>query len=453
MDEHPFKEQLAKKGSYQEPDLSVLTPAAKPQSQPKNPFHGSIRRNQLKMGVLIVGVLALLFGGGIFYFIHTNQGQIIVEVDPKDTITISLNGRQVSGSKDSKGTHLSVYAGQYRLKVEKSDYLPFVQDILLNKGQTVTVRPGFAFQPKENKDETTSIDYVRPSKDQKSLFYLGNGRRTIYRMDISNRLQIPLTDRPLSGVKDIQWSGDPDVAIIPQATGTYLQEIPKYDFERQASIKVGGSEIISPIWDPNDPNRLAFGYTPASGERSMVFTDKTFSQLDRKIPDLGPINNPKLSWSPDSSFVILLSRSSNLNTNNIWVYTTADGSLKQLTQTGSILDAGFSPDSSHILYETQANASTNTSTLNVMNVDGSGQKSLNIHGKVAQAAWKDATSFFFPEQSTNALVLYGLDGSRKDMSFSLRDFPSVQGMFYFSASKTLIFYTSQTIYTVNLAIN
>jgi hypothetical protein len=250
-------------------------------------------------------------------------------------------------------------------------------------------------------------------------------------------------------VSDVQWSSQPDVALITQNDGVYLREIPTFDYQNQTLVKLGGPEIVSPIWDPLDPERMAFAYYPASGEKSLVFTGKHLSPLDRKA-DLSALTNPKLTWSADDAYILLLNRSSDLTQNNLWVYTTADGSLKQITTGGKITDASFSPDSDIILYESTATSAT--ASLSLIKPDGSSNKTLNIAGKVARAAWKDNSSFFLPNDDDNSLTLYGTDGTKQRAVFAFPTALKIKGMFYFKASKSLIFYTDDSIYTVGLEL-
>jgi dipeptidyl aminopeptidase/acylaminoacyl peptidase len=273
-------------------------------------------------------------------------------------------------------------------------------------------------------------------------------------METANKVQIPLTTQPLSNVKDIQWSADTDLALIVQTDGVYLHEIPKFNFATQTIVKIGGTEVNSPVWDPTNPDRLAFIYTPASGEKSLAFSDRRIQTIDRKNIDIDAIPNPRLVWSPDARYLLLIGRATNSSQNDLWVYATADGSLRKVTENGGVLDASFSPSGGIILYETYSADPGNPlgSSLNVVRVNGTDRQPLNLAGKVSQAAWKDDSSFFLPEPKQNALILNGLDGSQQALAFSFPDAGAVQGMFYFAQDQTLIFYTSDAIYTAAVAL-
>ncbi|MEI6478478.1 MAG: hypothetical protein WCO52_05840 [bacterium] len=412
-----------------------------------SPFTKDIRRKKLRSWG-ITAVIAAFILSLLGLYLYTSGRSTILILDTSKDITITLNGQKAPTKLTNKGYEITVFAGSYRLQIAKTHYLPFVQDILLGRGQSLQVRPAYAFQPTSKQSEVATVDYVRPSVDEKSVFYLGDNRKTIYRMNISSQIRVPLTTTNLHGVSDVQWSSQPDVALITEADGVYLREIPTFNFTTQTLVKLGGPEIISPIWDPLNPERLAFAYFTAGGERSLVFSDKRLTKMDRKA-DLSAIPNPKLIWSPNDAYILLVARSSDPGLENLWVYTTADGTLKQLTTGGSILDASFSPDSGIILYESQ---SAGISVLGTMKPDGSGQKQLNVAGKVAQAAWKGSSGFYLPSQNSNAITSYGIDGTSKEVVFAFPTQLSIKGMFYFGTSKTLIFYTDSSLYTVGLAL-
>ena len=416
-----------------------------------SPFAAGAKRNRR---LIIIGAIAggfLLIGALLFAVMNSRKGGIIIPEQNPSGWVIRLNNRIVKPKQQSAGLFISAYPGTYRLIITKPDFQPFVKDITVGKNQNVTVRPVFALLPKESRAGTFSIDYVRPSADQKSLFYLGD-KKFIYRMHIADRKPVQITTTPLNGVRDVQWSGNPDVALVSDSQGALLQEIPEYDFHQQQQIRLGGTEIISPVWDPNDSRRFAAAYAPSSGERSLIFSTKPFDQFNRQL-DISSLTNPKLVWAPDSNSIALINRSPDYAKNDIWLFRTVDGSLTQLTHSGNVTDASFSPSSDTLVYETVANAGSQVDpALNAIKADGSQSKALGINGRVAQAAWRDGNSFFLPDNKSNRLSVYTMDGKKQDLSFAFDAANAVQGMFYFAQSKTLIFYTKDTLYTVNLSI-
>jgi hypothetical protein len=441
--------------------MPAVPPPVEPAPPPANvppasvggsPFAGSLQKlKRQKITIAVSGAIFLILGITYFFFL-SNKGGILV-LDTSKDLTITLNDRPADIQQKPNGIYVPAYAGQYRLKISKPTYLPFTLDINLKKGENLNVLPAYTLLPRTEQQAASSVDYVRPAADQKSVFYLGDNRQTIYHADVITTVQTPLTDKPLVGVSDVQWSSDPSVALITQSNGVYLHEIPKFDFENQILLRLGGSEIISPIWDPTNTGRIAFVYEPNTGEKSLVFADKRLSKIDRKadIKDLNLVN-PKLVWSRNSSYIALISRSTDTNQNNMWVYTTANGSLTQVTTAGNVTDASFSPNETTVLYESYATDPSNplNAYLSTMGIDGGNKKPLNLPGKIARTAWKDDSSFFLPSLDRNILSVYSLSGSRQDVPFSFPNLISIQGIYYFPKTSSLIFYTDRSIYTINL---
>jgi hypothetical protein len=429
----------------------------KPAKPGGNPFTKQRRFTLLRN--ILVGTLAVaaIFGAGWWYFKVYNRSGILI-LDPGDNVTIKLNNRPVKTRKDPRGIFIQTSAGNYQLTISKPSYLPYTQNIRLGRGKIAEIRPAFTILPAaiaRGASATTSIDYVRPSRDEKTVFFLGDNRQRIYRMEIANQVQIRLTERPLQGVSDMQWSAEPDVALVTLPDGVYLHEIPYYDFVTQTLVKIGGRDVLSPVWDPTNSQRLAFGYYPASGEKSLAFADKYLQKIDRKA-DISGIPNPKIVWSPDASALLILGRSEDRSRNNIWLYTTGTGALTQLTKDGGITNATFGPNSDIILLEQVDSGSDNplASTLSYMPVDGSEIIPLRISGKVDKAAWRDSRSFYLPDSTSNTLTLNTVERKPdiKRIPFNFSDTVHIQGMFYYPSSKTLIFYTTDAIYTLNLAL-
>jgi hypothetical protein len=433
-------------------EVPVTTVAAEPApSKKENPFQRT-RRLALRRRVITIAsicLVALSILGGLIYY-ATRGGILILEAD--SNFTVLLNGHPAKLIQEKDGVFIRARPGVYRLELSRSGYEPFTADITLGSGKIVKLRPVFSVLPKTTTAANTTIDYVRPSLDGKAVFYLGNNRQTIFRLEIANQIQVPVTIDPINGISDIQWSESQDVALIHLPDGYYLQEIPIYDFTHEVRVKITQQYISSAVWDPNNGDRIAFVYNPPTGEKSLAFSDnRQISSFDRRA-DIRNLTNPKLVWAPNSNYVLLVNRSGDMSQNNVWIYKTTDGSLNQVTTSGGVLDATFAPDSGTILYETRSVDPTNPlgSSLSVISPDGTNQKDLGLVGKVARTAWKDGSSFYLPDTVQNNLTLYSLKGSTQQIPFS---FPSssIQGMYYAADTKVLLFYTTQSIYLSDLA--
>lgn len=448
---HPFADQIPT-DIPQAPE-PASSPFAKPKKSGKNPFSASKRRIIILNVVLYSVVFAGLFGAAYWYLYKYSRSGILI-IDPQESIEIRLNNKQVKTTKHEKGLFIQAQPGQYILSINKKSYSTFKQNIRLGRGKIAEIRPTFTLSPlfaNQNDSISNSIDYVRASYDEKALYFLGNNRTTLYRMEIANLSQIPLTIAPLSGVVDVQWSQEPNVALIQQDSGIYLQELPSYDLVEQNLVKIGGTDIISPVFDPNNSRRLAFAYFPNSGERSLVFSDLTIKTIERKT-ELPDMVNPRIKWSKDSKYILIFDRSNDLSKNNLWVYNTSTGNFKQYTEEGNIMDAMFNPDGSQILTQ-KFNKTTEKMDLFLIDSRAGTLKNLNITGDINKIAWKDDRYFYSPNKDENELILFDTEKkTAKTIPFTFDSNLQINGMLYYPTNQNLIFYTSSAIYTINLSI-
>ena len=412
-----------------------------------NPFAKS-RRVVAVRGIVIWSIVVLLITGGLFLFTRSQQSNILILGSSTD-VSVAINGQNVQVTKDPRGIILPIYAGKYHIQITRPDNEQFIADVTVASGTTLAIRPTFTLYPPNSGSGTGkgigSIEYVRSSPDQKELYYLGDNRSRLYRMEIATKSIVPLTELPLSGVTDVEWSTDPNVAIVVQTDGTFLQELPSYDFSTQRLVKVGGTDILSPVWDPTNSNRIAAAYFNSAGEKSLVLTDKHFATLIRKA-DLSTFTNPKLVWSPDSKYIAVINRSSNAAENNLWIYTLASGDFRAVTSSGSVLNASFSPQSNDLLYETLVGTEHQINVLQT--ATGNVLSTQVTNTTVQETAWKDDASFYTTGTTDNTLVLHTLAGGSENVSYSGSSGNVLSGIFYFAASQTLVFYTNTTVYTV-----
>lgn len=439
----PWKQQSTAEES---PSIATDSPA----SQPGNPFEQKrVRtlRRRLVIGSVLGGVAVFVVA---WLIILANRGGILI-LEPDDNFTVTLNGEPATLRKEGDGVLIRTRPGVYRLRLTRTDYDPYTTDITVKRGQVVRLRPVFSILPAQAVTQDGTVAFVRPSADGQAVYYYATSTGIIYRLELKDQVQVPITDTPLSDVKDIQWSGDQNVALVTMNDGLYLQEIPILNFENQVRVKIAGTEASSAVWDPTNSERLAFAYSPGTGERSLAIADKRIIAIEHKA-DISLIPSPKLVWSPDANYIALVGQSSDATKNDVWVYKTVDGSLTQVTTSGHVLNATFSPDSGTLVYELSTNDPANPvgSVLKTVKPDGHVATALDVPGTVANVAWKDAGHFFFPDPTHSDLITYGLDGSSQTVPFSFPN-EAVKGMSYFPASQTLIFTTQHSIYLSDLA--
>jgi hypothetical protein len=407
-----------------------------------DPFAASKRSLTIK-NVLITSLIAIVLVTGVFLYTRSRQSSLLIQA-PTSGVTVKLNGTTVAVENDKQGLKVPVIAGQYRLEIDRTNYLPFIQDVTIPVGESLTVRPVFTLMPITAEQAAGGgISFVRPVPSRNLVFYLGDGGTRLYRVDTATQTQIPISEQSISRITDVEWPSEADVAIITRPDGTYLFEPTKFDFQNQRFERVAGSEVLSPVWDPN-ADRVAAALFMPNGERSLVLSDKRFTNMERKAALTG-FTNPRLIWSPDSRYIGILNHSTDPSQNNLWIYTLADGSLSAVTSGGGIVDATFSLDERAVILQRTANQ------LAIHTLSSGEEKPVGVAGTAALVAWRDAQSFYLPEPGSNALVLHTLSGSSTRIPYTLPSTAPITGMFYFRQSESLVFYTEKAVYTVSLA--
>lgn len=407
-----------------------------------DPFAASRRSLRIR-SVLITSAVVIAVGVGIFLYTRSQQSNLIIQ-GTTQSLTVKLNGNAVAVENDKQGLRVPIIAGQYRLEIDRTNYLPFTQDVTIPVGKTLAIRPVFTLMPiTAQQSAGGGISFVRPLPDKNLVFYVGDSGTRLYRVDTSSQTQIPISEQAITKITDVEWPEQADVAMITRTDGTYLFEVPKYDFQNQRFEKVADTSILSPVWDPNNDRVAAALFLP-NGERSLILSDKRFTTLDR-MADLTGFTNPRLIWSPGSRFIGVINRSNDPTQNNLWVYTLADGSFNAVTSGGGVVDASFSPDERTVVIERTSNQ------LATHDLTSGEEENLTVSSSVALLAWRDGQSFYLPEPGTNALTLHTLNGTTSTIPYTLPSTSAVRGMFYFRQSDSLVFYTENAVYTVSLA--
>jgi hypothetical protein len=386
----------------------------------------------------------LLISGGFYLYLRSQETGILI-LDGTSQLTVSLNGRQVKTQEQARGLFVPVYAGNYRLQIEKAAYQPFITDVTTDPGTITELRPAFALVPSLKEAVGDAVDFVQPSFDEQYVYYLGDFRQRLYRYNVVSQTSTPLTRENLRGVQDVQWGSNPEVALIVQANGTYLHEVPTFDFKNQIFDRVAGPEVISPVWDPVNADRVAAAYITPGGERSLVTADKRFSKIDR-LKSLEGIPEPTVSWSPDGNFLLLRGNGPTDSLNNLWLYTMANGQLQQLTTSGSIVRAVFNPTSEKILFESAVAGGLQRSVLTLADLSTLQMSSSNAKGIMA---WRDGDRFFEPNED-GSLQLVTIGGGTTTYQVTLPDPEAITSLFYVATHKRLVFSTPSAVYSIDL---
>ncbi len=417
----------------------------KQQGVATNPFEHRHQRRRLRIGIWAGGIVLVAAVGFYLYALRQQTGILILE-QPNTALNVTINGRGVVPEIVARGYYVPLYAGTYRLEITKGGQLSFTQDVLTEPGKVIEVRPSYNLLTNlPSNARSATVDFLRPSLDQSSVYFLGDSGRRLYQYAVGSQQQIPLTDTVLSDVRNVQWNGKPSRALITTGSGLYIQEIDRYNFTTQNRRKIAGTEFASAAWDPNEADRLAAAYYPGTGEKSLVLIDSLFSNI-RRIGSLTDLPaTPHIIWSPNSAYLALLPQSTNPADQNIWLTDLATNITSQITKQGDVREVTFNVDGTALLYLVSEN---NQLVRKFSSIDGKTVKTVTGAGRLQTLAWKDASSFYEPNEDGSRIVLTNALTGAQRVAVNISNASEIQSMYYYPKTNTLIFATKTSIYSV-----
>lgn len=354
------------------------------------------------------------------FFLHV---RVSIEVNPANSIvTIDNKPMEVRNGKSSFPATL----GKHTIKVEANDYIGYKEEIVLKRGRNYskTITLTKAPTPVEIAANASNI-----AINGNEVFYQNNNDHLIYRatieQDQSGSASIKdnqaITSKPITNTDKIVWSPSKDLMLLKRGGTVNLFDFKKYDFVHQEEV-LFGNDIGDIVWSPDD-SRIAYYYAPPSGERSIIFANKTNGTKYRvtNLAEIG-INDPYLAFSPNSEWLIMIPRNRNFAENNIYLINVFTKAVQKVDDTGDQKEAVFTSDSQRIIYSTYSTDKNNSyhQTLSAMNLDGSDKKSLKLAGKASDIRyWSEPSKIFLPRTGDSSkLVLYDLNtGSVTDFYF------------------------------------
>lgn len=371
--------------------------------------------SQLQRSMYFTLVAVIL--AAVFLVWLLSRSTLAISVDPENAIiTVDNRPLQANTAGDIKTT---LSPGNYTLKVEADGYIAKIEEITLRRARTLKldIKLDPAPRPYTITGETNvaeNVQFISQADDFNAIFYLANNGSTLYKakFNINNKGEIenvynrPISSPPLSGITGIVWSPKKDSAILKKGGSAFFFDFQKYNFVSQEEIKYG-DDIGDIAWSPDD-SKIAYYYAPASGEKSLIFANKTNSETTR-VANLAELNvdNPYLSWSPDSEWLIVIPRNKDFSTNKIYLFNAYTRSFKEVSDTGNNLEAKFSSDGTKILYTTYSSdpGSPVKAVVSVMDSDGSNKKSLDLRADMRKISWLN--------NSTSEIIVATWDGDRQ----------------------------------------
>ncbi|HLC38892.1 MAG TPA: PEGA domain-containing protein [Patescibacteria group bacterium] len=359
---------------------------------------------------LIIILLAGLGGGTWWYFLA--PGYLNLTVNPPGA-TIQVDNNKTSDTKTK------LKPGSHTLTVQKQGYVNYSKQINIKRLQTIQLSVELMKNPAPAKVSSTQISNFFTDKD--GLVVLGNNGKTLYKIesettttntsssnsDSSELTQKAISPDNLGGIEDIIWHPKENLAIMKIKQNkaalattlfanksvandqimTYLFDFKRYDLVNQ-EVTFWGTDIGDIVWSPSGEN-IYYSYAPASGEKTLISASKNNQNLERLLNfKESKIENPNISISADGKYLLIVSHSSNYDSNEVYLFEIVTKQLTKLTTGGHKIKAKFSPNSQQILYTSYgANdiEPTEYSTLGVVNVTTKKTKALNARATTDRA--------------------------------------------------------------------
>jgi hypothetical protein len=407
----------------------------------------------------LVIIAFVLFLALIIYFVFFLHGRITVEVTPENAIvTINNKPMEVKNGKSS----FAVTLGKHILKVEADDYIGYKEEIVLKRGKNYSKKISLVKAPTPVEIATNVKNF---SVKDDYVFYQNKSDELIYRVKLERKtdgnIEIKenqaITSRPINGVDKIVWSPDKNLLLLKRGTTVNLFDFKKYDFVNQKET-LFGENIGDIIWSPDD-SRIAYYYAPPSGERSIIFANKT-NEIKYRVANLSElgISNPHLAFSPNSERLLMIPRNKNFKENKIYLINVFTKVVQEVDSTGDQKEAIFTSDSKRIIFSTYSSDKNNpyNQTLSVMDRDGGNKKSLKINGVASMIRyWNDPNKIFLPRSGDSSkLILYDLEnGGITDFYFKGQNDAEISEIVLDDSNSAAVFISKDKLYYVNLAGN
>ena len=400
---------------------------------------------------ITIAVIALFIWiiGNSFVVVNIKPAGAMVTID---NVLLKTN-RFGTGRKTMK-------AGTYLVKVEADGYMGFGELKTFRRGLVTKINVDLKELPEPSKIGNGNLI---EKQDDNNFLYLDSSGSKIYKstVAIKDEKEIVIetrvvTNSHLSGIKEIVWSPNKQLALFRKDDGIFLFDFQKYDFVSQKE-SFWGKDISGMAWSP-DNSKIAYYYNPPGGEKTLIFSDiaNTIQNRILNLAELG-INDPVLKWSNNSQWLLIIPRNKDYNTNKIYLFNTYNKTIKEITEIGNQVDAVFSLDDKEILYATYSKDTVNPISLLISKMDMSGenQESLEIRSILSKTAWRN-------EKNLVAVVYDQNEGQRKIINFNIEDkqsfaiqpknadIKSVESLISLNEGRIIVYQNDQGLYALRV---
>ena len=415
----------------------------------------NVELTKIKKTVYIVGFLLIVAAGLAVWFF--TRAFVTITVSPR-TASVTLDGKQLKVIAGE--TSINTSTGNHHLKIETDNYIGQNETVTFGRGLNQKITVTLAQTPRPVQLNSTGV-FLMKGSDFNDGYYLS--ANTIYKTkvgvddkgDVNIIENRPITEAKINDVREIIWSPTKDLALMRHSNNISLFDFMKYDFVHQTDSAWGGNDIGSIAWSP-DNSKIAYYYAPASGEKSLVFANLINTEMTR-VANFAELNieNPLLRWSPDSEWLIIVPRNKDAGQNKIYLFSTYSRTIKTVTDVGDQVDAIFSPDSSHILYNTSTG--NDLPELNLMDKDGNNKIDLKVKANLSTVAWtKDSKSIIvaLADPSTKMQAIFRFDTEKvTENGFSIKDLGNIiiKSIAYSDDGKLILYEANNAIYALKVS--
>lgn len=406
-------------------------------------------KKEIKKLQLRITLLALLTVAAIcFFWWFFSKGFLVLKVFPVNAIVTIDNAPHKTTRTGKVRARLS--AGTHQLKVEADNYVGFSQNITSRRGFINTLSMTLKEVPNPDLISKNGT-FLAKGKEDNSIVYLSESDNTIYKTNFSpdnnkkiKKTTIPLTGAKIKDISEIIWGPNKDLALFRKSDGIYLFNFQRYDFQNQTET-LWGSNIGSIAWAP-DNSKIAYFYSPAGGEKTLIFAD-LLNQNPERVLDFASlgIDSPLFRWSSDSKWLLIVANG------NVYKLNAYNKKFDTLDKSGKQIDAEFNFDEK-ILYSSKVSSDEfNTS---IMDETGENKESLGINMNLRKVAFTKnnlilSTLFDSSLQQTS---IYKFDLEAKQIVMNMRNFEKNQIIRILTIfdDKVITYQTKEGIYAVKI---
>lgn len=330
--------------------------------------------------ILLIVILIALMG----------RATLIIKTQPANAIVRVNNAPLELNSQGEK--KIFVKPGLTTITVEADGYISSKKNVNLKKAGTLKYEVSLMPDPLPialNEDQNINIDVqaLTLANEENTILYLGDNSTALYKAEVKidengivkTVYNYKISNPSLQGIQKVIWSPKKDSAIFKKNNGAFFFDFKKYNLVSQEEVKYG--EYIGDIaWSPDD-SKIAYYYAPPSGEKSLIFANKSNTEMTRvaNFVEMG-IDNPYLAWSPNSEWLIVIPRNRELDSNKIYLFNAYTRTFTTVSDSGYNVEAVFNKKGDKILYSSYSPEKDNPDKfiLSEMELNGENKRSLDI---------------------------------------------------------------------------